>query len=253
MKALLLAAGLGTRLRPLTETTPKCLVPIQGKPLMAYWLDLLLPKYVTQVLVNTHYLPQAVQDFIQASRWRQAVTLVHEEALLGTGGTVLKNRAFLEDGPFLLAHADNLTRFDVPAFLAAHARRPPGVELTMMTFDTDTPQSCGIVEQDAEGRVVAFHEKVANPPGTRANAAVYVMEPSVIPFLASFGKEIIDLSTEVLPHYLGKMQTFHNADYHRDIGTLESLRLAEMEFTLPSSSRHALSRDPVPLKALDAS
>ncbi len=230
MKAVLLAAGLGTRLRPLTESMPKCLVPIHGKPLMEYWLDLLLPEHVDHILVNTHYLPEVVRDFVQASRWRAALTLVHEHELLGTGGTVLKNRDFLADGPFILAHADNLTRFDVAAFIEAHERRQPGVEITMMTFDTDTPKSCGIIEQDAQGRVLAFHEKVANPPGTRANAAVYLFEPSVIAFLASFEKEVIDLSTEVLPHYLGRMQTFHNADYHRDIGTLESLRLAEEEF-----------------------
>lgn len=230
MKAVLLAAGLGTRLRPLTESVPKCLVPIHGKPLMQYWLDLLLPQHVEQILINTHYLPGPVQAFVQSSPWRAALQLVHENELLGTGGTVLKNRTFLQDGPFLLAHADNLTRFDVAAFLQRHQKRPPGVEITMMTFDTDTPKSCGIVELDQHGMVVAFHEKVQNPPGTRANAAVYIFEPTVIEFMASFAKEVLDISTEVLPHYLGRMQTFHNADYHRDIGTLESLRLAELEF-----------------------
>lgn len=230
MKAVLLAAGLGTRLRPLTESVPKCLVPIHGKPLMEYWLDLLLPEHVDQILINTHYLPESVRAFVQSSPWQDALKVVHENELLGTGGTVLKNRDFLEDGPFILAHADNLTRFDVDAFIEAHERRQPGVEITMMTFDTDAPKTCGIVEQDEQGRVLAFHEKVPNPPGTRANAAVYIFEPSVIQFLASFGKEVIDLSTEVLPHYLGRMQTFHNDDYHRDIGNLESLRLAEKEF-----------------------
>ena len=99
----------------------------------------------------------------------------------------------------------------------------------MMTFDTDAPQSCGIVEEQA-GVVVAFHEKVANPPGTRANAAVYIFEPEVLDFLASLGKPVIDLSTEVLPHFLGRIHTFHNTWYHRDIGTLASLALAEREF-----------------------
>jgi len=230
MKAVLLAAGLGTRLRPFTETIPKCLIPIQGKPLMQYWLDLLLPEPIDQILINTHYLPEAVHGFVENSHWGQALKMVHEEALLGTGGTVLKNREFLQDGPFLLAHADNLTRFDVAAFIKTHQQRQPDVDITLMTFDTDTPQSCGIIEQDEQGRVLAFHEKVTNPPGRRANAAVYMMEPSVIQFLASLGKEVIDLSTEVLPHYVGRMQTFHNADYHRDIGTPESLKKAELEF-----------------------
>lgn len=231
MRALLLAAGMGTRLRPVTDRVPKCLVPIHGKPLLAYWLDLLLPDAVDRLIINTHYLPEAVRRFVAASPWRDRIELVHEESLLGTGGTVLRNRGFLENGPFLLAHADNLTRFDAADFFRAHADRSAGVDITMMTFDTDTPQSCGIVEQDGQGRVVAFHEKQPDPPGRRANAAVYIFEPSVIDFLATLGKEVIDLSTELLPCYLGRIQAFHNDDYHRDIGTPESLRLAESEFS----------------------
>jgi mannose-1-phosphate guanylyltransferase len=92
------------------------------------------------------------------------------------------------------------------------------------------PKTCGIVELDERGVVIRFHEKVANPPGNHANAAVYIVEPFVIDFLASIGKEVIDISTEVLPRYLGRMQAFHNSDYHRDIGTPESLALAEREF-----------------------
>lgn len=230
MKALLLAAGLGTRLRPITDNVPKCLVPIHGKPLLEYWLDMLLPGGIERVLINTHYLPHAVRAFVAGSRWRDSIDMVHEEILLGTGGTVLKNRDFLAGGPFMVVHADNLTRFDVKAFISAHANRPAGVDITMMTFDTDVPQTCGIVELDERGVVIRFHEKVANPPSNHANAAVYIFEPSVIDFLASLGREVIDISTEVLPRYLGRMQAFHNSDYHRDIGTPESLALAEREF-----------------------
>lgn len=230
MKALLLAAGLGTRLRPITDNIPKCLVPIHGKPLLEYWLDMLLPGGIERVLINTHYLPHAVRTFVAGSRWCDSIEMAHEDILLGTGGTVLKNRDFLADGPFMVVHADNLTRFDVKAFICAHVSRPVGVDITMMTFDSDMPQSCGIVELDERGVVIRFHEKVANPPSNHANAAVYIFEPSVIDFLASLGKEVIDISTEVLPKYLGRMQTFHNSDYHRDIGTPESLALAEREF-----------------------
>jgi mannose-1-phosphate guanylyltransferase len=102
--------------------------------------------------------------------------------------------------------------------------------MTMMTFDTDAPQTCGIVETDTDDLVVRFHEKVANPPGTRANGAVYIFEPEVIAFIASLGKPIVDLSTEVIPHFLGRIATYHNSGYHRDIGSPESLRAAEREY-----------------------
>jgi mannose-1-phosphate guanylyltransferase len=231
VKAILLAAGLGTRLRPITNTTPKCLVPIHGKPLLGYWLDLLLHSgTVEQVLINTHYLPDAVRQYVAASPWKAAIRLVHEDILLGTGGTVRKNRDFLGGEAFMLVHADNLTRFDPAAFIAAHANRPIGTELTMMTFDTDAPQTCGIVELDARGVVQAFHEKQPNPPGRRANAAVYIFEPSVVDYIVSLNRDVCDISTEVLPHFLGQMNTFHNADYHRDIGNIESLALAEREY-----------------------
>jgi len=235
MRALLLAAGFGTRLRPVTDTVPKCLVPVHGKPLLGYWFDLLFPDHCDKVLVNTHYLPGMVNDFIATSPWRERVALVHEAGeLLGTGGTVLANRDFFEGRPFMLVHADNLTRFDVAAFFERHRTRPAGAEITMMTFTSDQPCSCGIVEENAEGLVTAFHEKVANPPGNRANAAVYILEPAVVNFIASLNKPVVDFSTEVIPHFLGRICTFHNSRYHRDIGTLESLAKAEADFTQSS-------------------
>ena len=230
MRALLLAAGLGTRLRPITDSIPKCLVPIHGRPLLGYWLDLLCRGGIERILVNMHYFPEQVERFVKDSVWSDKVDLVYESDLLGTGGTVLRNRKWLEKGPFILAHADNLTRFRVQDFVLRHEMRPAGTDITMMTFDTDAPQTCGIVEEDAAGVVVAFHEKVAYPPGNHANAAVYILEPSVIDFIASLGKDFVDLSTEVIPAYVGRMTTFHNSDYHRDIGNPESLERAQREF-----------------------
>lgn len=229
MRALLLAAGYGNRLRPLTETVPKCLVPIRGRALLDYWCTLLFESgTVDRVLINTFWLADRVRAHVQASKWRDRIDLVHENDLLGTGGTVLANRDWLGNGSFIVAHSDNLTRFDIKAFIDRHLRRPKDAEITMMTFSTETPKSCGIVETDDRGIVVAFHEKVANPPSNCANGAVYIFEPSVIDYMAKLGKPVIDISTEVLPAYMGRIATFHNADYHRDIGTLESFSLAQV-------------------------
>jgi mannose-1-phosphate guanylyltransferase len=96
----------------------------------------------------------------------------------------------------------------------------------MMTFNTDAPRDCGIVETDDQGVVVAFHEKVSNPPGRRANGAVYMLEPEVLEWLEGH-TELIDFSTQVLPQYMGRIATWHNYGVHRDIGTLESLRKAQ--------------------------
>ena len=229
MRALLLAGGFGTRLRPLTETIPKCLVSVRGKPLLSYWFDLLFSSGFDRVLVNTHYLPEIVSLFISQSPWSRQIDQIHEETILGTGGTVLANFSWFNHQPFLVAHADNLTIFEVSHFLDRHAHRPPECCITMMTFDTDAPHTCGIVEEK-DGVVIAFHEKVQNPPGFRANAAVYMFQPEVVAYMSTLNKAVIDISTEVLPYFLGRIFTFHNDQYHRDIGNLESLALAELEF-----------------------
>ena len=156
MKALLLAAGLGTRLRPITDTVPKCLVPIQGKPLLGYWLEMLMNGGIEHIIINTHYLAITVETFIDSHPLRERVSLIYEEVLLGTAGTILKNRHLLGDEAFMLAHADNLTRFDVQAFIEAHRQRKHGVEITMMTFETDMPQNCGIVDWDENNIVIRF-------------------------------------------------------------------------------------------------
>ena len=239
MRALLLAAGLGTRLRPLTQHLPKCLVPIHGRPLLDYWLETLLNHGVEEVLINTHYLAPLVLRYLHQSSWSSRVTVVHEERLLGTGGTILKNRAFFQEESFMVAHADNLTIFDASDFTSHHTGRPTGTEMTIMVFETPDPQSCGIVELDSKGVVQAFHEKVVNPPGNLANGAVYILEPLVLEWMAGLSKKQVDLSTEVVPHFLGKLFTYQNTLYHRDIGTMKSWIEANNDFPMiPATAKN---------------
>ena len=232
MRALLLAAGLGTRLQPLTNYLPKCLVPIHGRPLLDYWLESLLDHGVDEVLINTHYMAPMVQKYLNQSSWLPYIKVVHEETLLGTGGTILRNRNFFKDETFLVAHADNLTIFDLSDFTSYHAGRPEATEITAMVFETLDPHSCGIVELDSKGVVQAFHEKVVNPPGNLANGAVYILEPSALEWMIGLGKRQVDFSTEVIPHFLGKLFTYQNTLYHRDIGTMKSWIEASRDFPI---------------------
>jgi mannose-1-phosphate guanylyltransferase len=245
MRAMLLAAGLGTRLRPLTNHLPKCLVPIRGRPLLDYWLETLVNGGVSEILVNTSYLAPMVVEFLEKSVWTNHVTIAHEERLLGTAGTVLMNRSFFQNEPFLMAHADNLTIFNVQDFLKCHRSRPVGAEMTMMVFKTDNPQSCGIVEIDVSGMVKAFHEKVSSPPGNLANAAVYIVEASVIDFMATCGKDELDFSTEVIPHFMGRIFTHPNYSYHRDIGTITSWAEANKDFPVAADAHNSHDWDAI--------
>ena len=230
MRALLLAAGLGTRLRPLTDHTPKCLVEVKGRPLLGLWLDALFDAGAERVLINTHHLGEKVRAHVAVSRFRDRVDLVHEDVLLGTGGTMLANRDWAGDAALFVAHADNLSSFPIGDFVEAHARRPADVLLSMLAFHTDDPRSCGILELDENGLVLAFHEKVADPPGNLANAAVYMIEPAVMDMMSGFGRKTIDFSTEVIPLLMRRIQALDIARYHRDIGTPEALARAQVEF-----------------------
>ena len=134
MRALLLAAGLGTRLRPLTKTIPKCLVPIKGKPLLEIWLEGLTEAGVGPFLVNTHYLACQVEDYVNSSQYRNVLTIANEPDLLGTAGTLMKNLDFFQGEDGMLIHADNYCLADLSAFQQAHRDRPNGCLMTMMTF-----------------------------------------------------------------------------------------------------------------------
>ena len=231
MKAILLAAGLGKRLRPITDTIPKCLVPINGKPLLSYWLELLLiDRDIQCILLNLHYLAQDVKDYIISSPWKEKVQFAHENELLGTGGTILAAKDFIDNKSVMVIHADNLSRFSLIDFIKSHDNRPEYCAITMMIFKTDQPKNCGILEVNTAGVVMEFYEKVEKPPGNLANSAVYIFEPEVLDFLKSLKKPVIDLSTEVLPYFLGRINTFLNTEYHRDIGTYESLNRAISDF-----------------------
>ena len=238
MKALLLCAGIGSRLRPITNNIPKPLVPINGKPLLEYWLENLTKVGVNEFLINTHYLHKQIEEYISKSIYKDKVTLVYEQKLLNTGGTLLENKSSFinqtnksvcNNKPFMLVHADNLSFCNYNNFILSHKNRPNNCEITMMLFKSDNPSSCGIVELDKNNIVQKFHEKVENPPSNLANGAVYICEPSIFNFLESLNNKDIDFSNDVLPNYMGRINTFLNDVYHRDIGTIESYALSQIE------------------------
>jgi mannose-1-phosphate guanylyltransferase len=226
MRALLLAAGLGTRLRPLTDTIPKCLVPIKSQPLLGIWLERLTRADIGPFLVNTHYLAEQVETFVEASPYRDQITLVNELDLHGTAGTLIANLDFFQGEDGLLIHADNYCLADFSAFQQAHRNRPPECLLTMMTFRTDNPSSCGIVELDERGVVIGFHEKVDTPPGNLANGAVYIITSELLRRLGTDLHNVKDFSTEVLNHFVGRIYSYETAEVFLDIGTPETYEQA---------------------------
>ena len=233
-RALLLAAGLGTRLKPYTDSKPKCLMNIGGKPLLEYWLENLEKSYCKEVLINTHYLSEQVFDFLdQRTKTNMKITTIHEKELLGTAGTLKQNITFFKNDLGILIHADNFALLDLNKFIRAHIKRSKNTIMTMVTFLSDNPSSCGIVETDQDQVLVDFNEKPKNPKSSLANAAIYAFEKE---FLQEFTKidQPHDFSKDVIDKFKGKIQTWLTNETLIDIGTPKSLAKAQT-YALPNN------------------
>jgi mannose-1-phosphate guanylyltransferase len=227
MKAFLLAAGIGSRLRPITETTPKCLVTIGDRPLLDHWLDAFARAGVTEVLINLHHLPDTVRAHVAARAVPPAVRLVFEPELLGSAGTLAANRDWVADEEFFLAcNADNLTDFDLGYLVAAH--RATGPIATIAVFRSENPSAGGVVALNEASRIIGFSEKPAVPASDLVNAGIYAFSPAVLFEIAE--KRPADIGYDLLPRLVGNAHAVRVEGYFRDIGTLEAYRRAREEW-----------------------
>ncbi|HDY70286.1 MAG TPA: nucleotidyltransferase family protein [Nitrospirae bacterium] len=224
MKAFLLAAGEGTRLRPLTLTIPKCLVPVNGKPLIDYWFDLFELYGIDEVLINTSHLADTVKEYIKDNSRGLSIKVVYEETLLGSGGTIKKNRDFVEgEENFFIIYADNLTDINLRNMIEFHKENQK--DLTLALFRVPNPRECGIVEMDDDLSIISFIEKPENPVSDLAFAGIMLSSPGLMDFFPD--KDIFDLGLDVLPLVAGSASGYILDDYLLDIGTPEKLVQAE--------------------------
>ena len=227
-KALILAGGLGTRLRPLTDAIPKCLMPIGGRPLLDYWVECLAEAGIAEARINTHAHAGRVREHLRSvnSAGRLHLAESYEPELLGSAGTVAVNADladFADD--VVIIYADNLSDVDLRPLLAFH--RQHGDPLTMVLFRAPNPHACGIAELDHEGRIVSFIEKPERPTSDLANAGLYVVNAAAYREIVAM--ETFDLGFDVLPKFVGRMRGWVWGGYHLDVGTHESLERARRE------------------------
>lgn len=227
MKGFLLAAGNGTRLRPLTNNTPKCLVPIQGTPLLSIWLQWCAMYGIDQVLLNSHAHSESVRRYLNAYRGPVEVTLTYEPELLGSAGTVHMNRQFVAgEKEFVVLYADVLTSCQFEKLLDFHRLRHAPV--TLGTYSVPNPRDCGIVTADETGKVVDFTEKPQDPKAATAFSGILIGGPIL---LDQIPKRVpADIGFDVLPNLVGAMFAFPIAEYTLDIGTQEKYERAQREW-----------------------
>jgi len=227
VKAFLLAAGLGTRLRPITDTVPKCMLAIDGRPLLDIWLAEFDRAGVEEVLVNLHYLPDVVRRHLATRTGTPAVRTFFEPELLGSAGTLAANRDWVAgEDMFLACNADNLTDFDLSSLIQAH--REHGAIATLTVFHSDRPSAGGVVELNAAGLVTGFTEKPSQPVSDLVNAGMYAFHPALLDELD--GPPPHDIGYDLLPGLVGRARAVPVEGYFRDIGTVESYQLAQQEW-----------------------
>jgi mannose-1-phosphate guanylyltransferase len=214
-------------LRPITDTIPKCMIPIGDRTLLDIWLDALDEVGVEQVLVNIHHLAPVVRAHVLARGGPPEVVLFEEPELLGSAGTLLANRAFVAgEEMFLAINADNLTDFDLGVLVDAHRRG--GALATIAVFAAPRPSECGIVEVD-DGRIVSYVEKPEHPVGNLANAGMYAFSPGVLDLIDATPP--CDIGFHLLPQLVDRGRAVSIGGSRLiDIGTPAALELARTEW-----------------------
>lgn len=234
MKAMILAAGLGTRLRPLTNTIPKPLLPVAEMPLIIWNLLLLRAYGIRDVIINLHYLGNMIEEAIgDGSRWDMQVRYSHEPTLLGTGGGLKTAEWFFEQHPFLVINGDTLIELDVKALVEFH--RTHGGVATLVLRDDPQSAQWGAVESDAQNRIFRINGRgrsqaeLTGPLVQRMFAGVHILHPSILhdaPADRPFS--IIDTYTNELARG-SSIFGFLHAAYWSDIGTVARYAQAQAD------------------------
>ncbi len=224
MKAIIMAGGEGTRLRPLTATMPKPMARILNRPVMEHIILLLKKHGITDIGVTLMYMPEHIRAYFgDGSAWGVRLTYFLEETPLGTAGSVKNTGDFLDDD-FLVISGDALTDADLTAFIAYH--RAKGAEASLMLKHMDIPLEYGVVVTDSGGRIVRFLEKPtwSQVFSDTVNTGIYLLKPSVLKLAEKFP---CDFSKDIFPRLLADGRPLYgyiSSDYWCDIGDLDAYR-----------------------------
>ena len=224
MRAFILAAGNGTRLRPLTHSVPKCLLPIQGVPLLEIWLNNCKAAGITRVLVNAHAHAEKVKEFAARQKSGVDMSIVEEPQLLGSAGTLKENRAFVAgEKAFFVLYGDVLTNVDLRRMLAFHQQK--NFPATLGVCQASDPTRCGIVSTDKKSVIQQFVEKPERPASNWAFSGVMIAGREIFDFAPD--QRPADIGFDVLPKMAGNMAAYAISEYLIDIGTLENYQIAQ--------------------------
>jgi len=230
MKAVVMAGGAGTRLRPLTCGLPKPMVPVGNRPILDHVLTLLARHGFTEALLTLHHMPRTIRDHVgDGGAYGLKVKGYVEDVPLGTAGSVKNVEAEL-DGTFIVISGDVLTDFDLTALMDFHRRR--GAALTIGLTSVDTPLEYGVVVCDRDGRVTRFVEKPSwgEVISDQVNTGIYVVEPEVLRLIEA--GRVSDFSRHLFPALMGAgmpLFGYHGHGYWCDVGNLSQYLQAHVD------------------------
>lgn len=228
MKALMLAAGLGSRLGDVTRDVPKPLITVGRQTILGINIGKLLEIGVTEIIINTHYKHEKIEQFIESSNFDIPVITSYEEVLLGTGGTLAKHINELAEDDFIVMHSDNFFESSLNCLLDTHLNHETSHLGTLATFRTTVPNETGIIELNPDGSICEFYEKVRNPPGNLASAAIMILRPEVKSLILELGLNCQDISRDLIPFLRSRLVTSELKGYFLDIGTPQTLKKARI-------------------------
>lgn len=222
MRVMIMAAGKGTRLRPITDLIPKPMAPIVNRPALFHIISLLRRHGITEIIMNLHHLADSITDYFgDGTEMGVAISYSHEPQLLGTAGGVKNNQAFLDGDTFLVMSGDSLTDIDLTGLVAAHKRN--GSIATLAVKEVSDPSQYGVVVTNDDGLVVGFQEKPSREEARSrlCNCGIYVFEPEIFDHIPA--GEFDDFGTRLLPDLLRQNIPFHAEaidEYWNDVGNL---------------------------------
>ncbi len=231
---MVFAAGLGTRLRPLTDAVPKPLAPVGPWPLLRYAVETMKAASITEIVVNLHHLPDAIPAAVgDGTAWGVRITWSREPVLLGTGGGLRNVRAFFGDEPFAVLNGDTIVDVDLRAAIQAH--RDGGAVATMVLKEDPRVDQFGSIGFDGSGRVWDFVGRVGVPSGVgplrkALFTGVQIFSPKVFDYIAAAG--VAHLGTETYPAILadrGKVSSVLQQGTWSDLGTVDRLFEANLD------------------------
>ena len=245
MKAMLFAAGLGTRLRPLTDTLPKCLVPVNGRPMIDYPLLLLRHYGIREIVVNVHHHAERVEEHLgDGSRFGVEIAYSRERELLDTGGGLLGAKSFLDQGTFVIMNSDVLIDLRLDKVLRFHRRHRAAV--TLVLRKDPRAEAYGAIWTDVEGRIrkLLHHDAPGGSAGSLKQhmfTGVHVVEPRIFQYMD--GPEPFSITRTTYPRMLADSEILCGFPFDgdwQDMGTPERLATTEMKLRDGSLRPHYL-------------